>query len=72
MALIQNDVTFQDGLVYNQVSSVSLGTSGAYAHNGIFSSDYDTYLVTMDQIQCATADTHIKFKFYNQTSIKYK
>ena len=67
MALIQNDVTFQDGLVYNQVSSVSLGTSGAYAHNGIFSSDYDTYLVTMDQIQCATADTHIKFKFYNQT-----
>ena len=67
MAIIQNDVTFQDGLVYNQVSSVSLGTSGAYAHNGIFSSDYDTYLVTMDQIQCATADTHIKFKFYNQT-----
>ena len=36
MALIQNDVTFQDGLVYNQESSVSLGTSSAYAHNGIF------------------------------------
>jgi len=50
-----------------QVSSVSLGTSGAYAHNGIFSSTYDTYLITMDQIQCATADTHIKFKFYNNT-----
>ncbi len=50
-----------------QVSSVSLGTSGAYAHNGIFSSTYDTYFITMDQIQCATADTHIYFKFYNDT-----
>ena len=50
-----------------QVSSVSLGSSGAYAHNGIFSSTYDTYLITLDNIGCATDNTHIKFKFYNNT-----
>ena len=67
MALIQNDVTFPDGVAFNQLYSVGLGTGSAYAQNGIFSSTYDTYLITMDQIQCATADTHIKFKFYNDT-----
>ena len=67
MALIQNDITFPDGVVYNQISSVSLGSSGAYAHNGIFSSDYDTYFITMDQIGTNTGDNHIKFKFYNNT-----
>ena len=50
-----------------QVSSVALGTSRAYAHNGIFSSTYDIYLVTMDMIGCATDDVHVKFKFYNDT-----
>ena len=67
MALIQNDITFPDGVAFNQLYSVGLGTGSAYAQNGIFSSTYDTYLITMDQIQCATADTHIKFKFYNDT-----
>jgi len=50
-----------------QVSSVSLGTSSAYAHNGIFSSSYDTYLITMDMIGVATDNTSVKFKFYNNT-----
>ena len=68
MALIQNTYTLPDKMaLLEQVSSVSLGSSSAYAHNGIFTSDYDTYYITMDQIQCATADTHIKFKFYNDT-----
>ena len=69
MALIQNTYTLPDKMaLFEQVSSVTLGTSsGAYAHNGIFSSTYDTYYVTLDNIGCATDDTHIKFKFYNDT-----
>tara|TARA_R110001592_G_scaffold151578_2_gene378175 strand:- start:353 stop:913 length:561 start_codon:yes stop_codon:yes gene_type:complete len=68
MALIQNTYTLPDKMAnLEQISSVALGTSGAYAHNGIFSSTYDTYLVTMDMIGVATDDTHVKFKFYNNT-----
>ena len=68
MALIQNSYTLPDKMaLLDQVSSVSLGTSGAYAHNGIFSSDYDTYYITMDQIGTNTGDNHIHFKFYNDT-----
>ena len=68
MALIQNTYTLPDKMaLLEQVSSVSLGTSGAYAHNGIFTSDYDTYYITMDQIGTNTGDNHIHFKFYNDT-----
>ena len=68
MALIQNTYTLPDKMaLFEQVSSVTLGTSSAYAHNGIFSSDYDTYFITMDMIGCATDDVHVKFKFYNDT-----
>ena len=49
-----------------QVSQVNL-TGSAYAHNSIFSSSYDTYFITLDQIGLGTADTHIYFKFYNNT-----
>tara|TARA_R100001460_G_scaffold79054_1_gene120053 strand:- start:1258 stop:2349 length:1092 start_codon:yes stop_codon:yes gene_type:complete len=49
-----------------QVSSVTLSGS-AYAHNSIFTSDYDTYFITLDQIGLGTGDTHIYFKFYNDT-----
>ena len=38
MALIQNDITFPDGVAFNQLYSVGLGTGSAYAQNGIFSS----------------------------------
>ena len=68
MALIQNTYTLPDKMaLFEQVSSVTLGTGSAYAHNGIFSSDYDTYFVTMDMIGVATDDVHVKFKFYNDT-----
>jgi len=68
MALIQNTYTLPDKMaLFEQISSVALGTSGAYAHNGIFSSTYDTYFVTMDMIGVATDNTHVKFKFYNDT-----
>ena len=49
-----------------QVSSVTLSGS-AYAHNSIFTSDYDTYFVTLDQIGFNTGDNHMQFKFYNDT-----
>jgi len=49
-----------------QVSSVTLSGS-AYAHNSIFTSSYDTYFVTLDQIGFNTGDNHMHFKFYNDT-----
>lgn len=49
-----------------QVSQVNL-TGTAYAHNGIFSSTYDTYFITLDQIGMSNGDRHLYFKFYNDT-----
>ena len=49
-----------------QVSQVNISGS-AYAHNSIFTSDYDTYFVTLDQIGFNTGDNHMHFKFYNDT-----
>ena len=47
-----------------QVSQVNISGS-AYAHNSIFTSDYDTYFVTLDQIGFNTGDNHMHFKFFS-------
>ena len=49
-----------------QLSTVNMSGS-AYGWNPIFTSSYDTYLVTLDNVGSTSSNSHFRFKFYNDT-----
>ena len=72
MALIQNTYTLPDKMaLFEQVSSVSLGTGSAYAHNGIFSSTYDTYFIIKSLTHCYLLKLDYAYYIANQRYIDF-
>ena len=56
------------GDVSNLVQLSTVNMSGtAYGWNPIFTSSYDTYLVTFDNVGSTSSQSHFRFKFYNET-----
>lgn len=56
------------GDVSNLVQLDTVNMSGtAYGWNPIFTSSYDTYLFVFDNVGSTSSQSHLRFKFYNET-----
>ena len=49
-----------------QVATANMSGT-AYGWNSVFSSSYDTYLLTFDNVGSTSSNSHFRFKFYNDT-----